>query len=143
MNWKTESKMGNRAVITTAPYGPSNVGIYIHWNGGRASVEGFLLAARELGYHNPVSDPSYGLARLVQAIGLFFGASGSINLGIGRCDSIDADNGDNGTYLIGADWQIVGRKFFDPAHDREDAVHARSVADHIIAITAVATGAAK
>ena len=39
--------MGNRAVITasTAPDAPS---IYLHWNGGRDSVEGFLKAARDL-----------------------------------------------------------------------------------------------
>jgi hypothetical protein len=38
--------MGNRAVITLKPhegksYG-NQVGIYVHWNGGRDSIEAFL-----------------------------------------------------------------------------------------------------
>jgi len=57
--------MGNRAVITTAPYSTSNVGIYVHWNGGRASVEGFLKACRELGYRNLAK-----LLRLVEVAAL-------------------------------------------------------------------------
>jgi len=40
--------MGNRAVITFATY-TNAPAIYLHWNGGRASVEGFLSAARQLG----------------------------------------------------------------------------------------------
>ncbi len=32
--------MGNRATITAAPFDRKNVAIYVHWNGGRASVEG-------------------------------------------------------------------------------------------------------
>jgi hypothetical protein len=40
--------MGNRALLTfsTEPTAPA---IYLHWNGGRASVLGFLKAARQLG----------------------------------------------------------------------------------------------
>ena len=33
------NKMGNRAVITTEN---KKIGIYLHWNGGRDSVEAFL-----------------------------------------------------------------------------------------------------
>ena len=33
--------MGNRAVITTRK-DLKDIGIYLHWNGGRDSVEGFL-----------------------------------------------------------------------------------------------------
>lgn len=38
--------MGNRAVITTSKApdvsGAKDLGIYLHWNGGRDSVEAFL-----------------------------------------------------------------------------------------------------
>ena len=111
--------MGNRAVITVAPYAETNIGIYLHWNGGRESVEGFLAAAKALGMRSPGGDPTYAMARLVQIIGNFFG--GSTALGIGLCSELDTDNGDNGTYVIGGDWEIVGREFragfcdFDPA----------------------------
>ena len=103
--------MGNRAVITTAPYAETNIGIYLHWNGGRESVEGFLAAAKALGMRSPGGDPTYAMARLVQIIGNFFG--GSTSIGIGLCSELDTDNGDNGTYLIGGDWEIVGREFWD------------------------------
>lgn len=105
--------MGNRAVITTAPYSDDNVGIYLHWHGGRDSVEGFLKAARDLGYRTPESDPSYGLARLTGLICTFFGLDDDTSIGIGQCAELDCDNGDNGTYLIGGNWEIVGRKYFD------------------------------
>lgn len=101
--------MGNRAVITTAPYSDSNVGIYIHWNGGRASVEAFLQAAKELGYRSPDSDRSYGIAGLAGLIWSYLGTDG-LSVGIDRCGQLDTDNGDNGVYLIGKDWQIVGRR---------------------------------
>lgn len=100
--------MGNRAVITTAPFSFDNVGIYVHWNGGQESIEGFLAACREMGYCDPTRDPSYGLARLTQAIGLFFDAGDSSSVGIGTCGQLDCDNGDNGVWLIGKDWAIVG-----------------------------------
>lgn len=104
--------MGNRAVITTAPYSGNNVGIYLHWNGGRASVEAFLQAAKELGYISPDRDRSYGLAGLAGLIWAYLGTDG-LSAGIGLCKHLDTDNGDNGTYLIGKDWEIVGRKFFE------------------------------
>ncbi len=96
--------MGNRAVITTAPFDPSNIGIYVHWNGGQESVEGFLMACRKLEYRSPETD-DYGMARLCEAIGIYFG--GALSVGVNRCDNLDCDNGDNGVWLIGNDWQLV------------------------------------
>lgn len=122
--------MGNRAVITTAPYSESNVGIYVHWNGGRASIEGFLKAARELQYRDPSYDPSYALARLTQAIGIFFGGESSV--GIGVVSQLDADNGDNGTYVIGEGWEIVDRVFADEAYDEVDPAETDAIAATIV-----------
>lgn len=105
--------MGNRAVITTAPYDESNVGIYLHWNGGRASIEGFLHACKRLGFRSPGVDGNYALARLTSAIAAHFGADdGGLSVGIGPCSQLDTRNGDNGVYLIGGHWQIVGREHF-------------------------------
>ena len=101
--------MGNRAVITTAPFSANNVGIYVHWNGGMASVDGFLQACREMGYRSPAADPSYAMARLISVITAFF--PDGLSVGVGLCKQLDCDNGDNGTFLIGDSWDIVGRKY--------------------------------
>lgn len=138
--------MGNRAVITTAPFSEDNTGIYVHWNGGRESVEGFLLAARELGYRDPTCDPIYGLARLAMAIGLFFRADNdcSVGVGVGLCGNLNCDNGDNGTWLLGPGWQIVDREYgtYRPANEGEMA-RARRIADRIKAIVEGAVAATK
>lgn len=96
--------MGNRAVITTQD---KELGVYVHWNGGRDSIEAFLLYCKLKGYRAPEND-NYGWARLCQVIGNFFG--GEYSVGIDRYDRLDTDNGDNGTYII-KDWQIVGKEF--------------------------------
>jgi hypothetical protein len=129
--------MGNRAVITIAPFSSSNVGIYVHWNGGRASIEGFLKAARELGYRDPSLDDSYAMARLTQVIGTFFGGSTSVGVGVVR--DLDTDNGNNGTYVIGEGWEIVERVHADAQHDEIDAEKTDAIAATIVErITAAA-----
>lgn len=130
--------MGNRAVITVAPFNSSNVGIYVHWNGGRASIEGFLKACRDLQYRDPSLDDSYAMARLTQVIGIFFG--GSESLGIGVVSQLDADNGDNGTYVIGEGWEIVERLHVS-VHAEVDPAKADAIAATIVErITAAAKG---
>lgn len=102
--------MGNRAVITTRDNFRSNgVGVYLHWNGGRDSVEAFLKYMKLRRFRAPDSD-NYGWARLCQVVGNYLGGTSSI--GIDRVDHLDMDNWDNGTYIIKG-WDIVGRKFFD------------------------------
>ena len=105
--------MGNRAVITTNnTYNvdkSTDIGIYLHWNGGRDSVEAFLKYCKFRGFRSP-SDDSYGWARLCQVIGNFFG--GDLSVGIDCCRNLDCNNYDNGVYVIRG-WEIVGRRFFD------------------------------
>ena len=98
--------MGNRAVITTS-YTPTSIGVYLHWNGGRDSVEAFLLYCQLKGYRPPEMD-NYGWARLCQVVGNFFG--GELSIGIDVCGHLDCDNKDNGVYII-KDWKIIGRRF--------------------------------
>lgn len=68
--------MGNRAVITTPD---KDLALYLHWNGGRDTVEPLLKYCELQGYRPPSSD-SYGWARMAQVVGNFFG--GSLSLGI-------------------------------------------------------------
>lgn len=96
--------MGNRAVITTED---KQIGIYLHWNGGRDSVEAFLMYCKIKGYRAPDGD-NYGWARLCQVIGNYLG--GGLSIGIDIYNKLDTDNGDNGVYII-RDWDIVGREF--------------------------------
>ncbi len=96
--------MGNRAVITTEE---KRIGVYLHWNGGRDSVEGFLAYCKKVGHRSPEQD-CYGWARLCQVIGNFFG--GTTSIGIDTLDKLDCDNGDNGLYII-KNWEIIGREY--------------------------------
>jgi hypothetical protein len=108
--------MGNRCVITTEPYAESNVGIYLHWNGGIESVEAFVAAAKELGYRAPGND--FGMARLCGLACLFFGLAGDTSVGVGTLDELDLD-GDNGVWLLDPnDWKITGHR------PRSDVKHA-------------------
>ncbi len=101
--------MGNRAVIAFEDK-PTAVGLYLHWNGGRDSVEPILAACKELGIRAPGSDPAYAMARLAQVVGNYFG--GVLSLGINTLDKLDCDNGDNGVYILGENWEIVSRKHY-------------------------------
>ena len=105
--------MGNRAVITTSTSedvkNSKDIGIYLHWNGGRDSVEGFLKFCELAGYRSPDVD-NYGWAQLCRIIGNFFGDGMSV--GIDTCDHLDCDNYDNGVYII-RNWKIVDRKYFN------------------------------
>ena len=113
--------MGNRAVITN--YVMENeteehfeqtknerVGIYVHWNGGRESIEAFLKYCELRGFR-PTDEDNYGWARLCQVIANFFEKDG-LSIGIDTCSNLDCDNWDNGVYLIG-DWKIKDRLYFD------------------------------
>ena len=100
--------MSNSAYITTKKnYENGGIAIYVHWNGGCDSVEGFLKYCELKGYRAPDTD-GYGWARLAQVIGNFFGGSVSVGIecitpGIKYCS-------DNGFYIIEG-WNIVDRKY--------------------------------
>lgn len=94
--------MGNRAVITTKDENyATGLGIYLHWNGGRDSVEAFLAYCKLHRYHS--------LADLYRVIANYFDGD---SVEFGRMEHLDCDNGDNGLYVIDQ-WQIVDRKYFN------------------------------
>ena len=95
--------MGNCAVITTPE---RKVGLYLHWNGGRDTVEPLLRYCELQGYRAPSHD-TYGWARLCQVAGNFFGGSTCVGIGPYTTDG-RMDPGDNGIYVIDG-WKIVER----------------------------------
>lgn len=102
--------MGNRAVITTREdWKCGGIGIYLHWNGGRDSVNAFLKYCELKGYRPPEKD-CYGWASLAKVISNFFGGGNSV--GIDTLWHLDCDNYDNGVYII-EDWEIVDRVYFN------------------------------
>jgi len=116
--------MGNRAVIvskdTTKENANQKIGIYLHWYGSEETVKEFLQEAKNKGVRNPVSDPSYGWARLCQIITdsmtkdcleSEYETSKShayeTGIGIGIVSQLDTHNYDNGVYYIDENWEIV------------------------------------
>lgn len=112
--------MGNRAVITTCtsynPKASSELGIYLHWNGGRDSVEAFLTYCKIHGYRTPETD-NYGWVNLATVIGNFF--EDGLSCGIDKCRNLDCDNGDNGVYVI-RNWEIIDRKYFKNCREQRE-----------------------
>jgi len=128
--------MGNRAVITfsTANNAPA---IYLHWNGGRASVEGFLSAARQLGLrHAPTAQAqTEALDQLAEMLARFYFRC-NVGMTVYRLHfaGSDRDNGDNGTYLLGQDLTILARLH----HNRGEEINREKTAAIIEQITAAA-----
>ena len=111
--------MGNRAVITIKE-NDINVNkqdwnsLYLHWNGGRDSVEPFLYVAKLYGIRCQ-NDSSYAIARLSQLIGNTL--KGTLSLGVGAYKCLDTFS-DNGVYVV-KDWKIIERENFDGEEQSE------------------------
>ena len=109
--------MGNRAVITTPA---RRLGVYLHWNGGRDSVEAFLKYCELRGFRSPDTD-EYGWARLCQVICNFMVGANGLSVGISRYTTDERmDPGDNGIYVIRG-WEIVDRIYpYAPFVEQDD-----------------------
>ena len=140
--------MGNRAVITFSQDANSPC-IYLHWNGGRASVEAFLQAARYLGLRN-CPQAGYGLAGkhaeamvlddLAQMIARHF-FRGAVGYTVYRelYGRADKKNGDNGVYVLNHDMTIGDRLFVKGSHgdwmrlgEEIDATKTREIFEYIV-----------
>lgn len=104
--------MGNRCVISTEE---KDLAVYMHWNGGRDTIEPLLAFCKMAGYRNPEND-SYGWAKLVAVATNAFG-EGGMTVGVSLFDKAHCKE-DNGLYII-RDWKIVGREFFTGAEQSE------------------------
>lgn len=110
--------MGNRAVITFTKNddAPS---VYLHWNGGRASVLGFLESAEHLG----ITPAALGThERFMDAFAemlatRFFECQVGTTVYRQPFGEADQDNGDNGVYIIDDQLNIIGRMY---APDEEE-----------------------
>ena len=98
--------MGNRAIIKPID---SNIGVYLHWNGGYTSVTAFLKYCEMKGYRDfggKFAD-GYGIARFCQIVGNYFGGALSIGIQADVEATEDYAEGlDNGIYIIDG-WRIV------------------------------------
>ena len=70
--------------------------IYLHWNGGRDSVEAFLDASKRLGVRT--NDQFYGMARMTQIISNYLG--GTLSIGVSNVGDWDLGFLDNGVYWV-------------------------------------------
>ena len=147
--------MGNRAVVTFAKRSeiekylvpskkggdgeklegfvadnPHRVGVYLHWNGGRDSITAFLNACKELGYRCGASD-NYGIARFTQTVCNFFG-SGGLSCGVDTLARLDTDNYDNGLYVVGDNWEVIGREF---AHGEQNGYDVEDFTKFLVKLT--------
>lgn len=110
--------MGNRAVIKGKG---SDLGVYVHWNGGYESVLVFTQYCKLKGYRSPETD-DYGVARLVQVIANFFGGSTSIGVWNMKDETVMTPHRvgeywlDNGVYEI-ENWEIVAHWNSDLVQD--------------------------
>ena len=120
--------MGNRAVIQ---FGRSkkSPAIYLHWNGGKESVQAFLDVAKAL----DCRPDDYGIARLAQIIGNFFG--GTLSIGVDIAERLDRNNYDNGTFIV-KDWKIQKHLFVTPefANMPFDSVYYQAVYNECLAV---------
>lgn len=108
--------MGNRAVICKGKHRSQAIGIYLHWNGGRDSVEAFLSVAKEKTEGR--RDDQLNFARLTQVISNYFDTG--ICFGVDLCKNLDCDNFDNGVYEVDFETlTITGRKFFEGPEQQE------------------------
>ena len=112
--------MGNRAVVSfgTSPKSPA---LYFHWNGGRASIVGFMAACRELECHS-IDDIEFALRPWF----------GRITLYRETVESADKNNGDNGWYILSSDLEIATRRYA-PRSEEHDADKTQAIKAEIIA----------
>lgn len=109
--------MGNKAILKPIE---SNIGIYLHWNGGIGSITAFLKYCELRRFRDFGGEHSdgYGIARFCQIVGNFFG--GGLSLGICTTGDTEEDAAglDNGIYIIDG-WKIV-KTIGEPHNDNYD-----------------------
>jgi hypothetical protein len=104
--------MGNRGFVRgSSDYG---VGVYLHWNGGRDSVEAFLRYCELKGCRGFGDDEGYAAARLAQVAANFIGGT----MSVGVYPATYGMDDDNGVYVVDG-WKIVGRLNFEGAEQRD------------------------
>ena len=120
--------MGNRALITLSTQRAAPA-IYLHWNGGRASVLGFLKAARQLEITADSDEElMQQLGRMIA--GRFFGVELDA-LHVYSCAYGEGMSSDNGVYLINRELEIVDR-LQAPPFDEVSAEKTRLICEAVL-----------
>jgi len=120
--------MGNRALITLSTKRAAPA-IYLHWNGGRASVLGFLKAARQLEITADNDEElMQQLGRMIA--GRFFGVELDA-LHVYSCAYGEGMSSDNGVYLINRELEIVDR-LQAPPFDEVSAEKTRLICEAVL-----------
>ena len=121
--------MGNRAVITQSE-NPNAPAIYLHWNGGEASIAGFLHAAKQVGLDG--RDPLF-IDKFADLIARrFFGNAVGFTVYREPYKNTDKNNGDNGVYIIDQNLMIIGR-LYNSGFAERDPDKTCAIAKEIIA----------
>lgn len=105
--------MSNSGIITNKE---KQVAVYLHWNGGRDSVEAFLKYCELAKFRSPDTQ-NYGWARLCQVIANFMGPDG-LSVGVDKYENFNGWYIDHGVYIIEG-WKIVGREDFKGEEQQE------------------------
>ena len=121
--------MGNRAVLVwkdeNGCYDDDTIGVYLHWNGDRDSIEAFLAYCQMKDLKSPSENVSIGIRNFANVVAGFFGSNQSIY--VDKLSGLDQDNWDNGVYVCDG-WKIVDRKYMHGAeqneHDFKEMLHA-------------------
>ena len=101
--------MGNRAVITQS-IDDNAPAIYLHWSGGRESINGFLSAARAIGMNGKSANTIDAISALI-AVHFFNTAVNVSTVYREEYAQTDRDNWDNGVYVIDGSLKITSRLF--------------------------------
>jgi hypothetical protein len=83
----------------------------------------FLKVCKDRKFRNPQENDSYAMARLVGVIHEFMGITESTSLGVNTLKNLDTDNCDNGTYIVGGDWEIVKRVYTAKTEKQVEDLH--------------------
>lgn len=97
--------MGNRAVILEKG---KEEGIYLHWNGGRDSIEPMLFYCKNF---LKIRNSDYYKPSAIEKLAFLSTCTGFQPYFYKKCTL--GDVGDNGTYIINSNFEIVDRLYFD------------------------------
>ena len=118
--------MGNRAVITMTERDDSPA-IYLQWNGGKDSIEGFLLAAKKFAEVRPVAmegrlacGPYLNEKKFMDEFAEMIRKHFGLNTYRKEYKQADTDNWDNGTYIINGLMEIVDRRYVPEGYTEEE-----------------------
>ena len=99
--------MGNRAVINMVD---SDVAIYLHWNGGRDTVEPVLEVAKEYG----LTGDNAGMNDLYKMFHNMLSSDMTETAYVGTIPEYNGTaSGDNGVYIIDKNFNIIDRLEFE------------------------------